>query len=74
MMRPGERERLRAEEAERRALLETAAAELSGARRAGAADRLMTAVNGELEPLGLPAGSFGVATEAVDIGRTVRTG
>lgn len=63
----GERERLRAEEGERRHLLEMAAAELGAARRA-ATERLARAVNGELEPLGLPAGSFGVAVEAVEIG------
>jgi DNA repair protein RecN (Recombination protein N) len=63
----GERERLRAEEGERRRLLEMAAAEPSAERRA-AAERLADAVNGELEPLGLPAGSFGVAVAEVEIG------
>ncbi len=63
----GERARLRAEESERRHLLELAAAELSAARRAAAA-RLASAANGELEPLGLPAGSFGVTVEAIEIG------
>ncbi len=63
----GERERLRAEEGGRRHLLEMAAAELGAARRASA-ERLAAAVNGELEPLGLPAGSFGVAVDAGEIG------
>ncbi len=54
----GLRDRLRVEERERHAAVEAAAAELSAARRL-AAERLATAVNGELEPLGLPAGSFG---------------
>ena len=59
--------RLRADESERRHLLELAAAELGADRRA-AAERLATAVNtGELEPLGLPAGSFGVALEPVEM-------
>ncbi len=65
----GERQRLRARERERRAALEAAASELS-AERAAAAGRLAAAVNGELEPLGLPAGSFGVSIAAVDIGPT----
>ena len=63
----GERDRLRAEETQRRAALETAAAGLGAARR-DAADRLGAAVNDELPPLGLPADSFGVQTEAVEIG------
>lgn len=63
----GERERLRAEEATRRTALEAAASDLTAARR-GAADRLVTAVNAELGPLGLPVGSFGVEVEAVEVG------
>lgn len=63
----GDRERLRAEEAERRAALEAAAAALSDARRA-AATRLAVAVNAELPPLGLPADAFGVTVEPADIG------
>ena len=55
----GERERLRVEQAERRGELEDAAAALSAARQA-TADRLTTAVNAELPPLGLPSGAFGV--------------
>ena len=62
-----ERERLRTEEAQRLQELEVAAASLSDARRA-AADRLATAVNAELPPLGLPADAFGVEVEAVEIG------
>ncbi len=63
----GARERLREEEAERRAALEQAATDLTAARRA-AADRLMAAVNDELPPLGISAGAFGVALEPVEIG------
>ena len=63
----GARERLRAEEAERRAALEKAASSLSKA-RATAARRLAAAVNAELPPLGLPAGAFDVALEPVDVG------
>ena len=63
----GARERLRAEEAQRRAALEEAAAELSTARR-GAAGRLAAAVNVELPPLGLSAGAFDVELEPVEIG------
>jgi DNA repair protein RecN (Recombination protein N) len=63
----GARERLRAEEAERRATLEAAAEALSGA-RAEAAGRLATAVNAELPPLGLPPAAFGVTMEPVDVG------
>ena len=62
-----ERERLRAEEERLRGDLERACAMLSAARLA-AADRLTTAVNEELPPLGLPAGAFGVALEPVDAG------
>jgi DNA repair protein RecN (Recombination protein N) len=65
----GERERLRAEEAQRLSELEAAAASLSDSRRA-AADRLASAVNAELPPLGLPADAFGVEVEVVDIGPT----
>ena len=63
----GERERLRAEEEERRAALDRACAML-GAARLAAADRLTTAVNEELPPLGLPAGAFGVAIEPTEPG------
>ena len=63
----GERERLRSEEGERRSTLEAEAAKLRVARRA-AADRLATAVNEELPPLGLPAGAFGVEMEDAEIG------
>jgi DNA repair protein RecN (Recombination protein N) len=65
----GERERLRAEETERRSALEEAARALSEVRRA-AAERLATAVNDELPPLGLPAGAFGIELETVGIGPT----
>ena len=63
----GERERLRAEEQRRRAALEAAAAGLRAARHRASA-RLSTAVNGELPPLGLPAGAFGVDLEDAEIG------
>ena len=63
----GARERLRAEEAERRGALEEAARELTSSRRA-AADRLIAAVNDELPPLGLSAGAFGMELDAVEIG------
>jgi len=63
----GERERLRAEEEEQRAALDRACAML-GAARLAAADRLTTAVNEELPPLGLPAGAFGVAIEPTEPG------
>lgn len=65
----GERERLRAEEAQRLADLEGVAGALSVARRA-AAERLAAAVNAELPPLGLPADAFGVEIQAGDIGPT----
>jgi DNA repair protein RecN (Recombination protein N) len=65
----GERERLRAEEAARRSVLEDAAATLAGARRE-AAERLAAAVNDELPPLGLPGGAFGIGLEAGEIGPT----
>jgi len=63
----GDRERLRAEEVARRSALEEAATALSEARRV-TAERLGTAVNEELPPLGLPAGAFGIELEAVEIG------
>ena len=63
----GARERLRAEEAQRRGALEEAAVELSAARR-DAASRLAAAVNVELPPLGLSAGAFDVEVEPVEIG------
>jgi DNA repair protein RecN (Recombination protein N) len=63
----GERDRLRVEEERRRKELEAAGGRLSDARRA-AADRLATAVNAELPPLGLPAGAFGVELEAAEMG------
>jgi DNA repair protein RecN (Recombination protein N) len=63
------RERLRGEEAAARAALEAAATALTAARRA-AADRFGTAVNAELPPLGLPAGSFAVEIEPVELGPT----
>ena len=63
----GERDRLRAEEADRRAALENAAANLTAARDA-AAKRLATAVNYGLPPLGLPAGAFDVRLEPVEGG------
>jgi DNA repair protein RecN (Recombination protein N) len=61
------RERLRAEEAERRAALDQAAASLTEARRA-VSDRLAAQVNAELPPLGLRDGAFGVDIEAVEVG------
>jgi DNA repair protein RecN (Recombination protein N) len=67
----GERERLRAEESERRVAVEGAADALSNTRRAAGA-RLAVAVNAELPPLGLPAGAFGIELEAVEIGPTGR--
>jgi DNA repair protein RecN (Recombination protein N) len=63
----GARDRLRAEEVARRAALDAAAAAVSDARRV-AAERLATAVNAELPPLGLPAGAFGIGLEPVEIG------
>ncbi|MGQ0608835.1 MAG: DNA repair protein RecN [Chloroflexota bacterium] len=63
----GARERLRVEEAQRRAALEKAAAATTAARRA-AAERLVMAVNAELPPLGLDAGSFGIQVDDVEIG------
>ena len=63
----GERERLRAEESERRHLLELAAAELGADRRA-AAERLATAVNGELEPLACPRARSASPWSAIEIG------
>ena len=63
----GERDVLRAEQERLRGDLERIAAMLSAARLA-AADRLTTAVNAELPPLGLPAGAFGVAIEPIEVG------
>ncbi len=63
----GERERLRMEEERLRADLDRTCAMLSAARLA-AADRLTTAVNEELPPLGLPGGAFGVAIEHAEAG------
>jgi DNA repair protein RecN (Recombination protein N) len=63
----GERDRLRADERERRAALEEAAALLSSA-RAVAAESLAGAVNVELPPLGLPAHAFGIDLHPVEIG------
>jgi DNA repair protein RecN (Recombination protein N) len=63
----GTRERLRQQEAKQRAALDAAAASLTRERRA-AASELARRVGAELPPLGLPAGSFGVAVEEVDIG------
>ena len=63
----GERDLLRAEQERLRGDLERIAAMLSAARLA-AADRLTTAVNAELPPLGLPAGAFGVAIEPIEVG------
>ena len=65
----GERDRLRAQEAERRAALDARAQALTAARLA-AAHRLADAVNRELPPLGLPAGAFGVEIQAVEAGPT----
>ena len=61
------RERLRAEEAERRAALDQATASLTEARTA-VSDRLAAQVNAELPPLGLRDGAFGVDIEAVEVG------
>jgi DNA repair protein RecN (Recombination protein N) len=63
----GERERLRAAEAELQEALDAAAARLTAARDA-AAKRLASAVNAELPPLGLPAGAFDVTLETVEVG------
>jgi len=63
----GDRERLRAQEAERRAALDESARELSAA-RGSAAEGLAAAVNAELAPLGLPAGSFGIVIEPTEVG------
>ncbi|HEX2844382.1 MAG TPA: DNA repair protein RecN [Candidatus Limnocylindria bacterium] len=65
----GERERLRSQERERRLALEAAAAALTEARN-DAARRLAAEVNGELPPLGLQAGAFGVEIQAAEIGAT----
>ena len=63
----GDRERLRAQEAERRAALDESARELSAA-RGSAAEGLAADVNAELAPLGLPAGSFGIVIEPTEVG------
>lgn len=63
----GARERLRAEEAQRRTALEEAGGGLSTARRA-AAEQLAAAVNAELVPLGLPSGSFAIEIEPAEVG------
>jgi DNA repair protein RecN (Recombination protein N) len=63
----GLRERLAAEELRQEAATAAAAAELHAARVAAAA-RLAERVNGELPPLGLPAGAFGVTVEAAEVG------
>jgi DNA repair protein RecN (Recombination protein N) len=63
----GERERLRSDEAVLRLALEAAASALTDARRA-ASDRLVVEVNGELPPLGLPAGAFGIDMESIEVG------
>ena len=65
----GERDRLRAEEVERRAALDAATAALTDARQE-AAGRLAAAVNAELPPLGLPPNAFGVTLEPADVGPT----
>jgi DNA repair protein RecN (Recombination protein N) len=61
------RERLRVQEGEQRAALERAAATLTAARSA-AARGLAERVNAELPPLGLPAGSFDIGLEPIEIG------
>ena len=63
----GERERLRIEEEQRRAALESACTALTAARSA-AAERLAAAVGGELPALGLPERSFGVEIAAAEPG------
>ncbi|MDQ4035682.1 MAG: DNA repair protein RecN [Chloroflexota bacterium] len=65
----GARERLRAEEVERRAALEEAVTALTMARR-GTAERLSAAVNEELPPLGLTSGAFGIELEPAEAGPT----
>ena len=60
-----ERERLREQQARTRDTLDERAAELTAARQA-AAERLTSAVNEELPPLGLPADSFGVDVASGD--------
>ncbi|MCA1587659.1 MAG: DNA repair protein RecN, partial [Chloroflexi bacterium] len=62
----GARERLRAEEIERRSAVEEVSA-ISEA-RAAAGGRLARAVNAELSPLGLPSGSFGIEIERIEVG------
>ncbi len=63
----GLRERLRADEEQRRTELQRVAALLSEA-RGGAAATLSAAVNRELPPLGLPADAFGVDLEPAELG------
>lgn len=65
----GERERLRLEEQQARDALQAAAGRLTEARTAAATD-LAARVNAELPPLGLPAESFGVDLEPVEMGPT----
>jgi DNA repair protein RecN (Recombination protein N) len=65
----GLRERLRAEEADRRAALDAAAAALHDA-RAAAGKTLAERVNAELPALGLRGGAFDVALEPAEIGPT----
>jgi DNA repair protein RecN (Recombination protein N) len=61
------RTRLREEETRLRADLEAASSALGEARRTAAA-ALAAQVNGELPPLGLPAGSFGIELLPTEIG------
>ncbi|HEV8054455.1 MAG TPA: DNA repair protein RecN [Candidatus Limnocylindrales bacterium] len=63
----GARVRLRAQEMQRRAILDEAAATLTAARQA-AGERLAAAVNNELPPLGLNAGSFDIELDPIEIG------
>ena len=63
----GERERLRSEEVRRRGELEVLATAMTTARRS-TADGLAAAVNGELPPLGLPGGAFGIEVGAAEVG------
>ncbi len=63
----GLRERLRADEEQRRSELQREAGLLTDARRVAAAT-LSASVNAELPPLGLPADAFGVELEPADVG------
>jgi len=63
----GARVRLRAQEMQRRAIVDEAAATLTAARQA-AGERLAAAVNDELPPLGLNAGSFDIELDPIEIG------